>query len=172
MNLKPIKSELDYEKALVEHRKLRKANKGTDEYNLREVLKVLIINYERVHYPFGQDNFDEWIKKLENNDYTDKKLSEIKKAETFVERAMKFKQERVKLIKERLKKRNLKQQYLAEIIGVDKSYVSQLMNGKKGFTVTIISKLNHHLNIPFEKLIPPYEFVDNKDQLRGEKKVL
>jgi len=84
MNLKPIKSELDYEKALVEHRKLRKANKGTDEYNLREVLKVLIINYERVHYPFGQDNFDEWIKKLENNDYTDKKLSEIKKAETFV----------------------------------------------------------------------------------------
>ncbi|MBC7472753.1 MAG: hypothetical protein H7263_00555 [Candidatus Sericytochromatia bacterium] len=41
--IKPIKNELDYEKSLVQIRKLRTATKDSEEYNLREVLKVLMI---------------------------------------------------------------------------------------------------------------------------------
>lgn len=70
--IKPIETELDYEKALVQLRKLRGAEKKSDEYNLREVLKLLVINYEKEKYPFGQENFDQWVNSLQKNNVTEK----------------------------------------------------------------------------------------------------
>lgn len=162
--IKPIKNELDYEKALVQLRKLRAATKDSEEYNLREVLKVLIIDFEKEHYPFGQDNFDQWVDFLQKNNNSEKKLKEIEEAENLVNKEGKFEENRIKVIKQRLKEKKLKQKDLVNIIGVDKSYVSQLMNGRKKFSVPVISKLYYYLDIPYELLIPSADtFSDYKN---------
>lgn len=67
LKIKPIENELDYEKALVQLMKLRGSEKGSDNYNQKEILKILIINYENKHYPFGKDNFDQWVNELQEN---------------------------------------------------------------------------------------------------------
>lgn len=79
--IKPIENELDYEKALVQLRKLRNSEKGSDKCNKKEILKILIINYENKHYPFGKDNFGQWVNELQENNFAEKKLNEIEEAE-------------------------------------------------------------------------------------------
>lgn len=71
--IKLIETEVDYEKALIQLRKLRGTEKKSDEYNLREVLKLLVINYEKEKYPFGTENFDQWANSLQENNLIDKK---------------------------------------------------------------------------------------------------
>jgi len=155
--IKPIENEFDYEKALVQLRKLRGAEKNSDEYNLREVLKLLIVNYENKNYPFGNENFEEWANSLQKNNLSERKLKEIEEAEKKLNNELNFEEKRIKIIKQKLKEKHLKQNDLVKIIGADKSYISQLLHGRKKFTVQIISKLNHFLEIPYELLIPPVE---------------
>jgi antitoxin component HigA of HigAB toxin-antitoxin module len=161
--IKPIKSESDYEKALVQLRKLklRNADKDTEEYNLREVLKVLVGNFEKEQDPFEQANFDHWIDFMQKNGHSEKTLQEFREAEQLINAEDKFEEMRIKFIRQKLKEKSLKQNDLVNIIGVDKSYVSQLMNGKKNFTVPIISKLYYYLDIPYELLIPPAHTFNN-----------
>ena len=161
--IKTIENELDYEKALVQLRKLRNYEKDSDEYNLKEVLKVLIINYENKNYPFGSENFGEWVNSLQKDNLAEKKLKEIENAEKRIKDELKFEEKRIKVIKQKLKEKHLKQNDLVKIIGGDKSYISQLLHGRKKFTIPIISKLNHFLGIPYELLIPP---VDTFNELK------
>jgi antitoxin component HigA of HigAB toxin-antitoxin module len=72
VKVKRIENELDYEKALVQLRKLRNSEKGSDKYNQKEILKILIINYENKNYPFGKDNFDQWVNDLKENSFLEK----------------------------------------------------------------------------------------------------
>ena len=170
--IKPIKNELDYEKALVQLRKLRSATKDSEEYNLREVLKVLIINFEKENYPFGEDNFEQWVDFLQKNNNSENKLSEIEEAEKIVNKENKFEEKRIKTIKQKLKEKKLKQKDLVNIIGGDKSYISQLMNGRKKFTVSVISKLNYYLDIPYELLIPSADTFNDYSKNKNNKRHL
>ena len=51
INLEPIKTETDYEKALSEIDKVFDAEEGTPEAHLRDQLCKLIEDYEDKHYP-------------------------------------------------------------------------------------------------------------------------
>lgn len=37
--------------------KLRGSEKGSDNYNQKEILKILVIDYENKNYPFGVESF-------------------------------------------------------------------------------------------------------------------
>jgi HTH-type transcriptional regulator/antitoxin HigA len=165
--IKPIKNELDYQKAQELLNKLDHSAKDSKDHDLKEVLKVLINSFEKENYPFEQANFDQWIDFMQKNNNSEKKLKEIKETEKegdYNDLSGNFEKTRVKVIRQRLKEKNLKQKDLVNIIGVDKSYVSQLMSGKKNFTVPIISKLYHYLDIPYEVLIPPASSFSHYDE--------
>lgn len=53
MSIKPIKSEEDYDNALVEIDELWSSQPGTEEGDHLEVLVVLVQDYERMHHPVG-----------------------------------------------------------------------------------------------------------------------
>lgn len=53
MNVKPIRSEIDLQNAVLRFEAIMFASAGTPEYDEMEVLGVLIEDYERRHYPIG-----------------------------------------------------------------------------------------------------------------------
>ncbi len=62
MNIKPIKTEEDYEKALKRLEKIFDAPAGTNEGDEAEILSLLIENYENQHYPIDAPDPIEAIK--------------------------------------------------------------------------------------------------------------
>jgi HTH-type transcriptional regulator/antitoxin HigA len=62
MNLKPIKSEVDYRNALVRLEVIFDAPVDTKEGDEAEILSLLIENYENEHYPIGAPDPIEAIK--------------------------------------------------------------------------------------------------------------
>ena len=151
---KKIQAEIKYEEALMLIRKFRNYKKGTKEYKQRQELTKFVLGYEKEHYPYGEDNFDEWFEKKQDEKYYNERQNIIKEAEIILEQKKQFREDRINEIKKVLKKKKLKQQYLTELFGVKKSYVSLLMNGKKSFSPAYISILHYKLGVPFEKLIP------------------
>ncbi|MDR3178196.1 MAG: DNA-binding protein [Campylobacteraceae bacterium] len=59
----------------------------------------------------------------------------------------------IEAIKHVMQERNLKQKDLVSIIG-SKSKVSELLNGKIGLSLSMISNIHYKLKIPLEVLIP------------------
>jgi HTH-type transcriptional regulator/antitoxin HigA len=53
MNIKPIRSEADYQKALERLEIIFDAKRGTDEGDELEILSILIDNYENENFPIG-----------------------------------------------------------------------------------------------------------------------
>ncbi len=51
MEIKPIRNEADYEKALERLETIFDAKKGTDEGDELEILSILIDNYENLNFP-------------------------------------------------------------------------------------------------------------------------
>ncbi|MBW8051615.1 MAG: hypothetical protein FVQ77_15020 [Cytophagales bacterium] len=62
MEIKPIKTEADYKKALEKIEKLMDAKANTPEGDLLDVLATLVETYEKKHYPIGPPDPVEAIK--------------------------------------------------------------------------------------------------------------
>ena len=78
MNLKPIKSEQDYEAALERLELIFDALPGTEESDELEILGMLIEKYEKEHYPIELPDPIEAIKfRMEQMGYTQNDLAEI-----------------------------------------------------------------------------------------------
>ena len=58
MNIKPIKTESDYNQALKRLEEIFDAKKGTEEGDELEILSILIENYEKEHYPVDLSNIN------------------------------------------------------------------------------------------------------------------
>ena len=78
MNIKPIKSEKDYENALKRLDELWDSEEGTPEGDEFEILFTLVEAYEKKHYPIGKPDPIEAIRfRLDQMGLTEKDLSKI-----------------------------------------------------------------------------------------------
>lgn len=78
MNLKPIKTENDYNEALVRLEEIFNAEPGTLEGDELEILGILIENYEEEHFPIDLPDPIEAIKfRMEQLNYSQNDLADI-----------------------------------------------------------------------------------------------
>lgn len=78
MNIKPIKTEADYERALERLELIFDAKKGTDEGDELEVLGILIEKYENEHFPIALPDPIEAIKfRMEQLGYSQADLAKV-----------------------------------------------------------------------------------------------
>ena len=78
MNIKPIKTELDYEQALARLEVIFDAKKGTAKGDELEVLGMLVDNYENEKFPIGFPDPVEAIKfRMEQLGYNQTDLANI-----------------------------------------------------------------------------------------------
>lgn len=78
MNLKPIRTRKDYQKALDRLEVIFDAKKGTDEGDELEILGILIEQYENEHFPIDLPDPIEAIKfRMEQMGYTQTDLARV-----------------------------------------------------------------------------------------------
>ena len=78
MNIKPIKSQSDYEQTLTRLEVIFDSKKGTENGNELEILGILIENYEAIKFPIGFPDPIEAIKfRMEQLDYNQSDLANI-----------------------------------------------------------------------------------------------
>lgn len=78
MNIKPIKTETEYERALERLELIFDAKKGTDEGDELEVLGILIEKYENEHFPIALPDPIEAIKfRMEQLGYSQADLAKV-----------------------------------------------------------------------------------------------
>lgn len=78
MEIKPIKTEKDYNLALARLDKIFDAKPGTDEGDELEVLGILVDQYENEHFPIGMPDPIEAIKfRMEQMGYNQTDLAKI-----------------------------------------------------------------------------------------------
>jgi len=154
-----ITNELDYERALVSDRKLRILAKDNVHFkNLRSKLREIIEKYENA----------EWndVDKID-----DRKLLESDKSERIAELERLFLEKRKQIIRKKLKELELTQENLALILGhKSKTYMSELMNGIKPYTLRDLIVINRLLKIEIAVLIPV--FLSKEDQTKVQEAVI
>ncbi|MCB0516871.1 MAG: helix-turn-helix transcriptional regulator [Chitinophagales bacterium] len=92
-----------------------------------------------------------------NAKITDKKLRESDIAELAAERERFFIQRRKELIRRKLKNLNLTQQDFGKILGhQSKSYMSELINGIRPFSLKDLIVINQVLKIALTDLVPTF----------------
>jgi antitoxin component HigA of HigAB toxin-antitoxin module len=159
-HLVAIQNETAYEKALVLLRTLRGSEPGSEAARQREELKASVLAYERVHHPFGEDNFEDWARELQKPGVAEAKIAAIDQAErgaaTLTQWAA-FIQKRKALIQKRIKEKGTSQQELAQKFNVKKAHLSNILSGKRTLNTNVVVLLSHYLEIPVEKLLPPVE---------------
>lgn len=140
-----LKNDVDYERAMIADRKLRLMAKDDPKYKaIRSSLCRLIATYEKKQW-----KDDEAISK--------EKIRESDLAELYAEREREFLLKRKELIREKLKKLDMTQQQLAEVLGHSgKSYMSELMNGISPFSNKDLSIISLLLKIDMNHLVPPF----------------
>jgi len=78
VKVSPIRTEEDYRKALKELSRVFHAEEGTQDYELMDVLSVLVGDYEDLHYPIPEPDPIEVIKfKMEQEGMTQRDLAKI-----------------------------------------------------------------------------------------------
>ncbi len=78
MNIKPIRNEKDYQKALNRLEEIFEAKKGTEQGDELEILSILIDRYENEYFPIGMPDPIEAIKfRMEQMGMKQKDLAEI-----------------------------------------------------------------------------------------------
>ncbi|WP_281632970.1 helix-turn-helix domain-containing protein [Flavobacterium luteolum] len=154
-----ITNELDYERALIADRRLRLLAKDNTHFkNLRSNLRDIIEKYESL----------EWN---DVNEITDEKLLESDKSERIAELERLFLENRKQIIRKKLKELELTQENLALILGhKSKTYMSELMNGIKPFTLRDLIVINRLLKIEIAVLIPV--FLSKEDQTKVQDAVI
>lgn len=96
---KEIQAEIKYEEALMLIRKLRNYKDETKEYKQRQELTKFVLDYEKEHYPYGEDNFDDWFEKKQDDKYYNERQNIIKEAEIILEQKKQFREDRINEIK-------------------------------------------------------------------------
>lgn len=154
-----IQNELDFERALIADRKLRVLSKEDSNYrDIRKQLRDLIEDYENKNWP-------------SETEITDKNIQESDLAELIVEKEHQFIENRKSLIKEHLKKLDLTQQELGQILGhKSKSYMSELMNGLSPFSLKDLIVIHRLLKINLTELVPT--FLTQSDQIKIRESIL
>jgi HTH-type transcriptional regulator/antitoxin HigA len=78
MNIKPLKTDSDYQKALEMLEKVFDASPGTKDGDTLEILSILIDNYEKNQYPIELPDPIEAIKfRMDQLDYSQNDLANI-----------------------------------------------------------------------------------------------
>lgn len=139
-----LTNELEYERATSIYLKLRLLAKEDKSYlSIREHLRDLIKRYE-------QDNW------ADENAISDNQIKESDLAESLVKAENEFYFKRKELIKEKLRVFGLKQNDLAKILGHQKGYMSELVNGLRPLSKDDIVVISRLLKIKMDNLIPPF----------------
>ena len=115
--IKPIRSEADYEEALSEVERLWGAPSGTLEGDRLDVLATLIDAYEDEHHPIDPPD-------------------------------------PIEAIKFRMEQQGLTRKDLEAIIGT-RTRVAEILNRRRGLSITMIRRLHEKLGISAEVLIRP-----------------
>lgn len=137
-----ISDELELEKALIIDRKLRLLSKDNAELKeVRTQLRQIIKEYEKVNWS-------------PDSEISDEKIKESDTAEYLAEQERLFVLKRKEIIKERLSSFNLNQQDLGSLLGHNKTYMSELMNGINPFTLKDLIIIHRLFKIKLEHLIP------------------
>jgi HTH-type transcriptional regulator/antitoxin HigA len=107
MNIRPIKTNKDYEQALARLEVIFDAKKGTEEGDELEILGVLIDNYENEAFPIGFPDPVEAIKfRMEQLGYNQTDLAKVvglkSRASEILNRKRKLSLEMIRQIHERL----------------------------------------------------------------------
>ena len=131
MNLKPIKTEKEYDKALDRVDILMELDPkmSSEQSDELEILVMLIEKYEEKQWHIAEPD-------------------------------------PIEAIKIRMEQMHLKQKDLIPYIG-NKSKVSEVINGKIGLSLSMISKLSKGLHLPLEVLMPQGESRERKDFLQA-----
>ena len=119
MDIKPIKTEKDYEVTLKRIEALFFAERNTPEGDELEILSSLVSVYEDIHYPIDAPDPIEAIKHV-------------------------------------MEAQEMKPQDMVKFLG-SSSKVSEVMNKKRGLSLSMIRKLMHGLHIPADLLVKEYE---------------
>ncbi|MBZ9729726.1 helix-turn-helix transcriptional regulator [Salegentibacter sp. JZCK2] len=151
-----IKNELEVERALIADRKLRILSKKDPSLKqLRSKLRDLIEKYESKN----------WSQDLK---ISNKRILESDVAESIAENERQFIQRRKDIILEKLKKIGLTQQDFGVLLGhKNKSYISELMNGVRPFSLRDIIVINRLLKIDLTKLVPTFLPQDERVKIRS-----
>jgi HTH-type transcriptional regulator/antitoxin HigA len=115
--LKPIRTNADYEKTLSEVERLWGAKSGTSEGDRLDILATLIDAYETQHYPMDPPD-------------------------------------PIEAIKVRMDQQGLSRKDLEPLIGT-RTRVAEVLNRKRGLSISMIRRLHDHLGISAEVLIRP-----------------
>jgi HTH-type transcriptional regulator/antitoxin HigA len=115
--LKPIRSEADYEEALAEVERLWGSKSGTPEGDRLDVLATLIDAYEAEHHPMDPPD-------------------------------------PIEAIKFRMEQQGLTRKDLRPLLGT-RTRVSEVLNRKRGLSITMIRRIHERLGISADVLIRP-----------------
>jgi len=84
----------------------------------------------------------------------------------------------VQLLKSFMNNHNIKAKDLVPILGISKSYISEILNYKKGFSKSIIRALSSYFKVAQEAFNRPYELksivinvLNNRDSLKSNKEL-
>ena len=137
-----ISSELEFERALVIERKLRLLSAENIEFKeARKQLRTIIKAYEKKNWS-------------SESEITDEKIKESDIAEFIAEQEQLFIMNRKEVIKEKLINYGLSQQDLGLVLGHNKTYISELMNGINPFSLKDLIIIHRIFKIKLESLIP------------------
>jgi hypothetical protein len=147
-----LSDELDLERALILDRKLRLLVKEYPEYaKNREQLRSMIKSYEQVNWSSDSTVTEDTVKESDN-------------AEFIAEQERLFLAKRKEAIKGQLVRYELTQQDLGKLLGHNKSYMSELMNGISPFSNRDLIILHRLFHIGLEDLIPTV--ISQKDRVK------
>ena len=156
-----IKSELELERALIAERKLRVLSKEDPKFKItRSKLRNLIEEYEKVFWS-------------PESKISERKLRESDIAEVIAEKERIFIANRRNLIRSKIKRLNLNQQDFGKILGhTNKSYISELINGIRPFSLKDLVIINRVLKIDLKDLIPTFLPLDERKKITASIKKL
>lgn len=158
IELRAIQNELDFERALILERKLRLLAKEDSKYSIpRKKLRDLIAKYEA----------ENWSS---DSAISEDQIHESDLAELIAEKERVFIEKRKDLIKSKLKRFELNQQEFGLILGhQNKSYISELINGVRSFSLKDLIIINRILKIDLVDLIPT--FLSQSERLKLQNSV-
>lgn len=157
-NIQKLDNEYDFQKALLLDRKLRlMVEEDSSLIPVQVKLFDLIQAYEA----------ENWT----NSELiTDAQVEETENAELLVEIERKFILQRRESIRRRLKSYDMTQQDLGVLLGHNKSYMSELINGVSQLSLKDLVIIHRILKIELSKLIPTY--LQNETREKVNKSIL
>ena len=148
-----LTSEVEHERALMLHRKLRLMVKEYPELSVkRTALRELIKAYEGTHWS--------------DADVLHELVNESDAAEVLVEQERQFLVRRKEIIRGKLKELKLTQKEFGKILGhLSATYISELINGLCAFSLRDLILIHALLKIDFEDLIPTAVIASEKEKV-------